>query len=104
MTAGEEEPLDPVLQAIAPESRLAGLTAIQHRLADLLFVELLFEKGPREVAMINDEYAWRKAILTRQEEAAQDARADVRADRGGEGAADDAVASDAGAGAGMCLH
>jgi hypothetical protein len=61
--------LDPAVNAIAPASRLAGLRSIRHRLADLMFVELLFEKGLREVEMINEEYNWRKAILMKRDEA-----------------------------------
>ena len=69
--------MDPVLAAIAPESRLASLQNVQQRLADLMFVELLFEKGPREVAMINEDYNWRKAVLRRQQEANNPADAGV---------------------------
>ena len=68
MTAAGE--LDPAIAAIAPEARIASLAAIRHRLADLTFVELLFEKGPREVTMMAEEYSWRNAILLRQHEAA----------------------------------
>jgi hypothetical protein len=56
---------------IAPDSRMPALLSIQHRLADLMFVELLFEKGPREVTMIHDEYNWRKSILMKQQEAVE---------------------------------
>jgi hypothetical protein len=61
--------LDPVLAAIKPEARLAALNSIQGRVADLMFVELLFEKGPREVDMILNEYNWKKAVLVKRQEA-----------------------------------
>lgn len=43
------------------------LTKIQDRVTKMLFVELLFEKGPRESEMIQTEYSWRKALLHRSE-------------------------------------
>ena len=68
--------LDPAIAAIRPEARLAALQAISGRTADLMLVELLFEKGPREVEMINEAYNWRKAVLLRREEATRPAEAD----------------------------
>jgi hypothetical protein len=61
--------LDHVLAAIKPEARLAALESIQGRVADLMFVELLFEKGPREVDMILQEYNWKKAVFMKRQEA-----------------------------------
>lgn len=40
---------------------------VQDRVTKMLFVELLFEKGPRESDMIQAEYSWSKALLDRAE-------------------------------------
>jgi hypothetical protein len=51
-------------------------------LANLLFVELLFEKGPREVTMILSEYSWRDAVAMKLREEGQEQQQAGPADGG----------------------
>jgi hypothetical protein len=54
--------LDAVLQAFPPDKQQEALQEIQTRITNVMFVELLFEKGPREAEMINREYNWQPAV------------------------------------------
>jgi hypothetical protein len=54
--------LDAVLKAFPPEKQQEALREIQTRITNVMFVELLFEKGPREAEMINREYHWQNAV------------------------------------------
>lgn len=58
---------DEVLRCLPAHSRQDTLLKVQDRVTKLLFVELLFEKGPRESEMIQAEYSWRNALLDRAE-------------------------------------
>lgn len=58
---------DGVLECLPEHSRQSTLLKVQDRVTKLLFVELLFEKGPRESEMIQAEYSWRQALLDRTE-------------------------------------
>lgn len=53
-------------------TRQNTLLKVQDRVTKMLFVELLFEKGPRESDMIQAEYSWSKALLDRSQEARVD--------------------------------
>jgi hypothetical protein len=55
--------LDAVLQAFPPDKQQDALQEIQTRITNVMFVELLFEKGPREAEMINREYHWQPAVV-----------------------------------------
>jgi hypothetical protein len=67
--------LDPVLLSFPEGQRAEALEKLQHMLANLLCVELLFEKGPREVTMILKEYSWREAVAVQLRERGQGAHA-----------------------------
>lgn len=54
--------LDSVLQAFPADKQQEALQEIQTRITNVMFVELLFEKGPREAEMINREYNWQPAV------------------------------------------
>ena len=54
--------IDAVLQAFPADKQQEALQEIQTRITNVMFVELLFEKGPREAEMINREYNWQPAV------------------------------------------
>jgi hypothetical protein len=62
---------DVVLEAIPESKRQQALSSIQQRVASVMFVELLFDKGSREVDMVHEEYYWRRAIASRVQQAPQ---------------------------------
>lgn len=54
--------LEAVLRAFPPDKKQEALQEIQTRITNVMFVELLFAKGPREAEMINREYNWEPAV------------------------------------------
>jgi hypothetical protein len=50
------------LRAFPEDKQQDILQEIQDRLTNIMFVELLFEKGSREADMILQEYSWHKAV------------------------------------------
>ena len=51
---------DDVLSQVPLEKRPETQQAIEDAIASMMFVELLFPKGPREVEVVNADYHWRR--------------------------------------------
>lgn len=60
--------MEAVLQAFPADKQQEALQQIQTRITNVMFVELLFEKGPREAEMINREYNWQPAVQRKMAE------------------------------------